>query len=121
MDKHKKSPVTSEGLPKLGTAILVNIINKAGIFPTRNFRTGVFEGAEKISGETIADKYMDWNKQKEEICWGCPIGCARYTRVTRSPFTGEGGGPEYETVWAFGAQTGTDNICLLYTSPSPRD
>ncbi|OYT45957.1 MAG: aldehyde ferredoxin oxidoreductase [Desulfurococcales archaeon ex4484_42] len=110
MDKHKKNPVTSEGLPKLGTAILVNIINKAGIFPTRNFKTGVFEGAEKISGETLADKYVDWKKQKEEICWGCPIGCARYTRVTKSPFTGEGGGPEYETVWAFGAQTGTDNI-----------
>ncbi len=110
MDKHKKSPVTSEGLPKLGTAILVNIINKAGIFPTRNFKTGVFEGAEKISGETLAEKYVDWKKQKEEICWGCPIGCARYSVVKNSPFSGEGGGPEYETIWAFGAQTGTDNL-----------
>lgn len=110
MDKHKKNPVTSEGLPKLGTAILVNIINKAGLFPTRNFQTGVFEGAEKISGETLAEKYLDWKKQKEEICWGCPIGCARYTRVENSPFSGEGGGPEYETIWAFGAQTGTDNL-----------
>ncbi len=110
MDKHKKSSVTAEGLPKLGTAILVNIINKAGIFPTRNFRTGVFEGAEKISGETLAEKYVDWKKQKEEICWGCPIGCARYSVVKNSPFSGEGGGPEYETIWAFGAQTGTDNL-----------
>ncbi len=110
MDKHKKNPVTSEGLPKLGTAILVNIINKAGMFPTRNFQTGVFEGAEKISGETLAEKYVDWKKQKEEICWGCPIGCARYTKVENSPFSGEGGGPEYETIWAFGAQTGTDNL-----------
>ncbi len=110
MDKHKKSSVTAEGLPKLGTAILVNIINKAGIFPTRNFKTGVFEGAEKISGETLAEKYVDWKKQKEEICWGCPIGCARYSVVKNSPFSGEGGGPEYETIWAFGAQTGTDNL-----------
>jgi len=110
MDKHKKSPVTSEALPKYGTAVLVNIINKAGVYPTRNFQTGYFPTAEKTSGEVIAEKYMDWEKYKEEICWGCPIGCARYTRVTKSPFSGEGGGPEYETVWAFGAQTGTDDI-----------
>ncbi|HDJ83477.1 MAG TPA: aldehyde ferredoxin oxidoreductase, partial [Desulfurococcaceae archaeon] len=86
------------------------IINKAGIFPTRNFRTGVFEGAEKISGERMAETILDVKKSREEACWGCPITCARYTKVTKSPFSGEGGGPEYETIWAFGAQTGTDNL-----------
>ncbi|RLG84797.1 MAG: aldehyde ferredoxin oxidoreductase, partial [Thermoprotei archaeon] len=110
MDKHKKSPVTSESLPKYGTAVLVNIINKAGIFPTRNFRTGVFPGAEKISGEQMAETILDKKKSLEEACWGCPITCARYTKVTKPPFTGEGGGPEYETVWSFGAQTGTDDL-----------
>jgi len=110
MDKIKKNSVTAEALPKLGTAVLVNIINKAGILPTKNFKTGVFPGAEKISGERLAKEFVDWNKQREEICWGCPIGCARYTKVTNSPFSGEGGGPEYETIWAFGAQTGTDNL-----------
>jgi aldehyde:ferredoxin oxidoreductase len=110
VNKHKESPVTSEGLPKYGTAILVNIINKAGIFPTRNFRTGVFDGAEKISGETLASTLLDKKKSIEESCWGCIIKCARYTKVVNSPFSGEGGGPEYETVWAFGAQTGTDNL-----------
>jgi len=43
------------GLNTYGTAILVNIINEAGGFPTRNFREGRFEGAAKISGEAI-----DW-------------------------------------------------------------
>ncbi len=108
--KHKENPVTSEALPKLGTAVLVKIINGAGILPTRNFRTGVFEGADKISGETLAEKYLDKKKSIEEACWGCMINCARYTRATGSPFSGEGGGPEYETIWAFGAQTGTDNL-----------
>ncbi len=107
--KHKESPVTSEGLPKLGTAILVNIINKAGIFPTRNFKTGVFPGAEKISGEVLAEKYLDKKMSIEESCWGCMITCARYTRI-KGRWTGEGGGPEYETIWAFGAQTGTDDL-----------
>ena len=110
MDKIKKNPVTSEALPKLGTAVLVNIINKAGILPTKNFRSGVFSGADRISGERLADEFVVWEKQREEICWGCPMGCARYTKVTKSPFSGEGGGPEYETIWAFGAQTGNDNL-----------
>ncbi|MEM3904119.1 MAG: aldehyde ferredoxin oxidoreductase C-terminal domain-containing protein, partial [Sulfolobales archaeon] len=113
MKKIKESPVTSEALPKYGTAVLVNIINNAGIYPTRNFKTGVFPEASATSGETIATTIMDWEKQKEEICWGCPIGCARYTRITKPPFTGEGGGPEYETVWAFGAQTGTSDLAAI--------
>lgn len=113
IDLVKKSPVTSEGLPKFGTAILVNIINAHGIFPTRNFKTGVFPEAEKISGETIAKEIMDWDKYREEICWGCPIGCARYTRIVKPPFTGEGGGPEYETVWALGAQTGVSDLAAV--------
>ncbi|MEM4717576.1 MAG: aldehyde ferredoxin oxidoreductase family protein [Desulfurococcaceae archaeon] len=113
IDLVKKSPVTSEGLPKYGTAILVNIINAHGVFPTRNFQTGVFPDAEKISGETIAKEIMDWEKYRDEICWGCPIGCARYTKITKPPFTGEGGGPEYETVWAMGAQTGTPDLAAV--------
>jgi len=110
MEKIRKSPVTSESLPTYGTAVLVNIINQHGIFPTRNFQTGVFPEADKISGETLAKTLLDKELVKKEICWGCPIGCARGTRVTTPPWTGEGGGPEYETIWAFGAQTGTSNL-----------
>lgn len=108
--KHKENPVTSEGLPKFGTAILVNIINSNGLLPTKNFRSGYFEKAEEISGETLEEKYLDKKKSIEEACWGCMINCARYTKVKNSPFSGEGGGPEYETIWAFGAQTGNDNL-----------
>ena len=107
IDKLKKHPVTSDALPKYGTAVLVNIINKHGILPTKNFQTGVHPTAEKYSGETIAEKILI----KRVPCWGCIIACGRYSRVPKeSPFAGEGDGPEYETVWAFGAQTGTDDL-----------
>ena len=109
----KKSPVTSQALPKYGTAVLVNVINAHGIFPTRNFKTGVFPGAGSISGERIADEIMDWKLAEEEVCWGCEMKCARYTRITKPPFTGEGGGPEYETVWALGADTGTSDLAAV--------
>ncbi|MEM0362064.1 MAG: aldehyde ferredoxin oxidoreductase family protein [Sulfolobales archaeon] len=113
MKKIKESPVTSESLPKYGTAVLVNIINSAGIYPTKNFQTGVFPEARLTSGETIASTVIDWEKQREEICWGCPIGCARYSRITKPPFTGEGGGPEYETVWSLGAQTYVSDLAAI--------
>jgi len=113
VDIIKKAPVTAQALPKYGTAVLVNIINQHGVLPTRNFQTGVFQTAERISGERIAEEIMDWKKQEEETCWGCPISCARYTRIEKPPFTGEGGGPEYETVWALGAQTGTDDLAAV--------
>ena len=41
------------GLNTYGTAVLVNILNEAGALPTRNFSSGRFEGAAKISGEAI--------------------------------------------------------------------
>jgi len=108
--KHKESLVTSQGLPTYGTAILVNIINNSGIFPTRNFQTGVFQEAENISGEAIAEKILDKRLSIEESCWGCAIACARYSKLKDGTFTGEGGGPEYESVWALGAETGTGDL-----------
>jgi len=49
----KDNPISGEGLPAFGTDVLVNIINEAGALPTRNFRSGNFEFAENISGETM--------------------------------------------------------------------
>ncbi len=110
MEKLRTNSVTGQALPKLGTAVLVKIINDAGILPTRNFRTGVFPEADKVSGEVLAEKYLVPEKQRKEICWGCPIGCARYTEAREGRFTGEGGGPEYETIWAFGPQCGVSDL-----------
>lgn len=106
-EKLKAGPVTSQGLPKYGTAILVNIINECGILPTRNFQQGIFAGASKISGETLAETYLIRNK----ACYACPIACGRLTKVS-SPesYKGEGEGPEYETVELLGAGCGVDDL-----------
>ncbi len=40
-------PVTSQGLPGFGTAVLVNVINEAGALPTKNFRMGKFDEARR--------------------------------------------------------------------------
>ncbi len=102
MQKIKENGITGQGLPNYGTAVLVNIINKAGIFPTRNFQTGVFEYAEEISGETLAEKYLITNKG----CYACPIACGRVTKINGE----EGEGPEYESIWALGADCGIGDL-----------
>ena len=98
----RENGVTGTGLPTYGTAILVNIINENGVFPTNNFQLSQFEGAEEISGETLAKDYLI----KNTACYRCPIACGRYVRI----HDGEGGGPEYETIWSLGASCGVSDM-----------
>ena len=44
-------PVSGQGLPAYGTAVLVNVLNEAGGLPTDNFRDGRFEFAENVNRE----------------------------------------------------------------------
>ena len=104
-DKIKDNDITGKGLPTYGTAVLVNIINECGIYPTRNFQQAYFEKADKVSGEVLAEKYLVKNK----ACCGCPIACGRICRLDGV----EGEGPEYETLWAYSADCGVDDLAAI--------
>lgn len=103
-DKLAKHPVTGTGLPMYGTNVLVNILNQNGGLPTMNFRSGVFEGADRIGGEAQRESRLLRNKG----CFGCSIGCGRVSFA--ESFGHHGEGPEYETSWAFGADCGVGDI-----------
>ncbi len=100
--KIRENGVTGQGLPAYGTAVLVNIINENGVFPTNNFQASQFDKAEDESGELLAEKYL----VRKDPCYRCPIGCGRYCKVDDI----EGGGPEYETIWAFGGDCGISDL-----------
>ncbi len=102
-------PVTGEGLPALGTAILVNIINQSGGLPTNNSQFGTFDKAESISGERLVKTYLKRNKG----CMACVIACGRVTKLTDSRFSGRGEGPEYETLWSLGATCGISDMAAI--------
>jgi aldehyde:ferredoxin oxidoreductase len=93
-----------------GTIGVVSFTNDLGILPTRNFQTGVFEGAHKISGETFAEKYSVRGATPSKACMACPAGCARLSDVKERGYEGKGEGPEYESVASLGAVTGVDNL-----------
>jgi len=98
-------------LNSFGTAVLVNIINEAGGLPTRNFRSGQFEGAAKISGEAIAQACEERGGEGTmgHACHpGCIIKCSNiYPHEDGSHHVSC---VEYETTWAFGANCGIDDL-----------
>jgi aldehyde:ferredoxin oxidoreductase len=93
-----------------GTIGALTFANSLGILPTRNFQTGVFEGADKIDDKRFAEKYSVRGATPSKACFGCPCGCARLSRVEDSGYEGKGEGPEYESVASLGSVTGVDNF-----------
>ncbi len=99
------------GLNSYGTAVLVNILNEAGGFPTNNFRSGVFEGASKISGEALAEaaeKRGGAGTMGHRCHPGCIINCSTvYAKEDGSEHVSS---VEYESIWSLGANCGIDNL-----------
>ena len=63
-------PLTSQGLPEFGTAVLVNLMNDWRL-PHPQFPAKQFQQADAISGEALPSV-----SDQNGACWGCPIGCA---------------------------------------------
>ena len=118
-----ENPVTGQGLPALGTQVLMNVINEIGSLPTRNMQEVQFEGANKISGEAMKEIRSDGkaNLVTSGACFGCTIACGRISTVNKNHFTvkdkpeyqGASGGLEYEAAWALGADTGVSDLDAL--------
>ena len=102
MEVIRENPVTGSGLRQLGTAVLVNIVNNIGAFPTNNWQGSYAEYGDDISGETLADTYL----VKAGACYRCPIACARVIKVGNKVV----GGPEYEPLWAYGGNCGNNDL-----------
>ena len=104
-EKIRENAISGGGLPRFGTAVLVNIINENYILPTRNFQTAHFPAAENVSGERMADTILSGKMG----CQTCVIQCGRDVEIAGKRTTG----PEYETIWAFGPDCGIDDLAAV--------
>jgi len=95
-------PVTSKVLKPLGTSGVLRVINEFHVLGTRNFTSSHFASADKLSGESLRKFYLVRNYG----CWGCPIACGRISKVGSE----EGGGPEFETLYALGSNLGISDL-----------
>jgi aldehyde:ferredoxin oxidoreductase len=103
--KAHPSPLSMHGT----IGVITGIVQKYGVFPTKNWQQGTFDGWQAIHGETLTDRYL----VKTSACWACPISCGRVTKVEEPGFEGEGEGPEYETSFALGALCMIDNLAAI--------
>ncbi len=89
-------------LKPFGTPSFYDSISALGILPTQNWRRTTFDESLPTLGHAAYHENLD---VKPYACWGCPVACGRTTTIKYGPNVGEtGGGPEYETLGAFGAK-----------------
>ena len=99
----------TEELAEFGSAILVEPINAAGAFPTRNAREGQFEGADKISGETMTEVMKRrGGKQNHKGCAQCIINCSNEYVDEQGEYVTSS--LEYETIWSMGGMLGNSDL-----------
>ncbi|MBC7235910.1 MAG: aldehyde ferredoxin oxidoreductase family protein, partial [Chloroflexi bacterium] len=103
--KESQGPGTAK-YRTLGTPSNVLNMNALGVLPTRNFQETVFEGAELISGEYLAEHY----KVKAVGCAGCSIACEQWAQVREGKYKGAIIGLDYEPLFAVGSNCGIDSL-----------
>jgi len=85
---------------KFGTPYWVDLINKEGFIPTKNYQEGNFENANNINAETMQKRIVD----KGGACFNCVIACWNQSSIKSGPFKGTSlVGPEYETIALMGS------------------
>lgn len=102
----KKSPLRNYGT---GGAIIR--YNEIGNLPVNNFNGGLFANVEKISVGALRDQNLLVGMHS---CFACPIRCKKEVSAQKPwPVDPVYGGPEYETLAAFGSNCGVDNIAAI--------
>ena len=109
MDSEVTGPNTG-GLSVYGTNVLTNVVNAMGGMGTKNSQETTFEGAEKLSGETIRETIL----VSEPTCHACPVACKKEVEITEGPYKGlRMESFEYEPAWSLGANCGNDDAGVV--------
>jgi aldehyde:ferredoxin oxidoreductase len=103
----KESPVLYPAFSKTGTPSNVDNTCALGIFPAKNWTaTGEFAPVQQIGVDALKTRNVG-----REFCSGCPVGCSQLNLARTEPYSGIlAEGPEFETMYSFGGETGIDNV-----------
>lgn len=94
----KADPLTSV-LSSLGSAGAADYFNYLGEQPKKYFSAGYLEGADNISGASVAETIL----AGKSACHACVIACGRVVKLEDGE---KRKGPEYETLVGFGPNLG---------------
>lgn len=109
------------GIGKYGTSFLTSAQQEMGGLPSFNYTSGVFDGWEAIDGKTMYNSILAGCKEGKQdskgrdACFGCIIRCKRVVDIDEGKYHVDPlyGGPEYETLSAFGSYCGVDNLTAI--------
>jgi aldehyde:ferredoxin oxidoreductase len=95
-----------QGYRKMGTPMLVAVNAAMKGFPSKYWHTGIFDGWETISAESLLERCS----VKPSSCRRCFIACGNMSEVREGRHKGlRIEGPEYETIYAFGG------LCMVHS------
>jgi aldehyde:ferredoxin oxidoreductase len=87
---------------ELGTAANLLTFNRLGVLPTRNFQSGTFDAASRISPEEIRQTHS----KTRASCVACTIGCEHIYALGQEKDDAKGVRLEYENLFALGPLCG---------------
>ena len=90
----------------LGSAENIMIQNALYCMPTRNYNNAYFDKAERVSGETLNERYV----AKIIACNSCAMRCEHEAVVHEGPYKGIMARMEYDNIWALGPNCGVDKL-----------
>jgi len=90
----------------LGSAENILIQDAMFCMPTRNYNNAHFDNAEKVSGETLNERYV----AKIIACNSCAMRCEHEAVVHEGPYKGTMARMEYDNIWAFGPNCGVSKL-----------
>jgi aldehyde:ferredoxin oxidoreductase len=107
-DLNRRIKKASGALSTCGTAGGIVALEENGDLPIKNFRQSRWPGAEKLSGEALAELYLTGRFH----CGACPIGCGREIEVPgdSNHKAVSGAGPEYESAGTLGSYCLVDDL-----------
>lgn len=106
MEKSKDNPGVA-AYRKLGTPMMVNILNDSEAFPTRYWQQGRYDRYTAINADYMQQHFT----VKPKSCHRCFIGCGKLSTVRTGEHQGlTVEGPEYETIYAFGGLCCIDSL-----------
>jgi len=92
---------------KLGTPMMVSLLNEHNAFPTEYWKSGNFSKNGCLSADYMQDRF----EVKSDACPNCFLRCTKKSTIKSGRHNGLTlEGPEYETIYAFGGLNKIDSL-----------
>jgi len=103
---HEAAATTDNPMKDAGTVSVAELANAVDALPSKYFEETAFDGVEAIGSGAVID-----HKYKKGTCSQCAFACKLPTRDEESGLETEG--PEYETMFTFGANADNDDFVSI--------